>query len=131
MSSNVPRVDGGPLTGIRVLDVSHNLAGPLTGMHLGDLGAEVIKIERPSGDEWRLHEIVPGHPGRSRHHLQTNRNKRAVCIDLTTADGQGIAHELVRRYTVEELGITPLLLHGPCWCDRCTEIVTEKTCPHG
>ncbi len=41
------------------------------------------------------------------------------------------AHELVRRYSAAELGITPLLLHGPCWCDRCTEIVTEKTCPHG
>ena len=107
MSSNVPRVDGGPLTGIRVLDVSHNLAGPLTGMHLGDLGAEVIKIERPSGDEWRFHEIVPGHPGRSRHHLQTNRNKRAVCIDLTTADGQGIAHDLVRRADVLVTNLRP------------------------
>jgi sulfate adenylyltransferase len=41
------------------------------------------------------------------------------------------AHEMVRRYTPEELGVTPLLLHGPCWCERCTEIVTEKTCPHG
>lgn len=97
----------GPLTGIRVLDVSHNLAGPLTGMHLGDLGAEVIKIERPSGDEWRFHEVVPGHPGRSRHHLQTNRNKRAVCIDLTTPDGQGIAHELIRRSDVLVTNLRP------------------------
>ena len=93
-------MDGGPLTGIHVLDVSHSLAGPLTGMHLGDLGADVIKIERPTGDEWRFHEIVPGHPGRSRHHLQTNRNKRAVCIDLTTVDGQGIAHQLVKQADV-------------------------------
>lgn len=90
-----------------MLDVSHNLAGPLTGMHLGDLGADVIKIERPSGDEWRFHEIVPGHPGRSRHHLQTNRNKRAVCIDLTTPAGQGIAHELVRRADVLVTNLRP------------------------
>jgi sulfate adenylyltransferase len=41
------------------------------------------------------------------------------------------AHRMVERYTPAELGITPLLLHGPCWCDVCTEIVTEKTCPHG
>ena len=100
-------MDGAPLTGIHVLDASHNLAGPLTGMHLGDLGAEVIKIEGPSGDEWRFHEIVPGHPGRSRHHLQTNRNKRAVCIDLTTPDGQGIAHDLVRRADVLVTNLRP------------------------
>ncbi len=100
-------MDEGPLTGIRVLDVSHSLAGPLTGMHLGDLGADVIKIERPTGDEWRSHEIVPGHPGRSRHHLQTNRNKHAVCIDLTTPDGQGIAHDLVRRADVLVTNMRP------------------------
>jgi sulfate adenylyltransferase len=40
-------------------------------------------------------------------------------------------HDMMRRYTPAELGITPFLLHGPCWCERCTEIVTEKTCPHG
>jgi crotonobetainyl-CoA:carnitine CoA-transferase CaiB-like acyl-CoA transferase len=98
---------GAPLTGIRVLDVSHNLAGPLTGMHLGDLGADVIKIERPAGDEWRFHEVVPGHPGRSRHYLQTNRNKRAVCVDLLTADGRTIAHELVRRADVLITNLRP------------------------
>ena len=98
---------GGPLSGIRVLDISHNLAGPLTGMHLGDLGADVIKIERPSGDEWRFHEIIPGHPGRSRHYLQANRNKRAVCVDLRTDDGQAIAHELVRRADVLVTNLRP------------------------
>ncbi|HYC77664.1 MAG TPA: sulfate adenylyltransferase [Planctomycetota bacterium] len=41
------------------------------------------------------------------------------------------AHRMVSRYTKEELGITPLLFHGPCWCETCGEIVTEKTCPHG
>jgi crotonobetainyl-CoA:carnitine CoA-transferase CaiB-like acyl-CoA transferase len=98
---------GGPLTGIRVLDLSHNLAGPLTGMHLGDLGADVIKIERPSGDEWRFHEVVPSHPGRSRHYLQANRNKRAVCVDLLTEEGRAIAHGLVRRADVLVTNLRP------------------------
>ena len=98
---------GGPLTGIRVLDISHNLAGPLTGMHLGDLGADVIKIERPSGDEWRFHEVVPSHPGRSRHYLQANRNKRAVCVDLLTEEGRAIAHGLVCRADVLVTNLRP------------------------
>jgi sulfate adenylyltransferase len=41
------------------------------------------------------------------------------------------AHHAFERYTTAELGITPLLLCGPCWCDVCQEVVTEKTCPHG
>jgi sulfate adenylyltransferase len=41
------------------------------------------------------------------------------------------AHRAFDRYTIEELGITPLLLHGPCWCSVCEDVVTEKTCPHG
>jgi sulfate adenylyltransferase len=41
------------------------------------------------------------------------------------------AHRAFDRYSAGELGITPLLLHGPCWCDVCHEVVTEKTCPHG
>jgi formyl-CoA transferase len=69
-------------------------------MHLGDLGADVIKVERPTGDEWRFHEVVPGHPGRSRHYLQANRNKRAVCIDLTKSEGRGVLHALVGRADV-------------------------------
>ena len=100
-------MSSGPLAGIRVLDISHNLAGPLTGMHLGDLGAEVIKLERPSGDEWRRHEVVPGHPGRSRHYLQTNRNKRSVAVDLSDDRGRDIAHELVRRSDVLITNLRP------------------------
>lgn len=97
----------GPLSGVRVLDVSHTLAGPLTGMHLGDLGAEVVKLERPSGDEWRAHEVVPGHPGRSRHHLQTNRNKRSLCVDLKHPEGRAIAHRLVERSDVLVTNLRP------------------------
>lgn len=86
-----------PLTGLRVLDLSHNLAGPLTTMHLGDLGAEVVKVERPQGDEWREHETIPGRPGRSRHYVQANRNKRAVCLDLTRPAARAVLRELIAR----------------------------------
>jgi crotonobetainyl-CoA:carnitine CoA-transferase CaiB-like acyl-CoA transferase len=96
-----------PLSGLRVLDVSHNLAGPLTAMHLGDLGAEVIKVERPSGDEWRDHERVPGHPGRSRHYAQANRNKRAVCLDLAHPDAREVVRELVARSDVLVTNMRP------------------------
>ena len=96
-----------PLSGLRVLDVSHNLAGPLTAMHLGDLGAEVIKVERPSGDEWRDHERVPGHPGRSRHYVQANRNKRAVCLDLTRPEAREVMRELIARADVLVTNMRP------------------------
>jgi crotonobetainyl-CoA:carnitine CoA-transferase CaiB-like acyl-CoA transferase len=90
-----------------VLDVSHNLAGPLTAMHLGDLGAEIIKVERPSGDEWREHERVPGHPGRSRHYVQANRNKRAVCLDLMRPEAREVMRELVARADVLVTNMRP------------------------
>lgn len=90
----------GPLHGVRVLDLSHNLAGPLAAMHLGDMGAEVVKVERPEGDEWRNHERTAGSPGRSRHHMQVNRNKRAVCLDLTHPDATGVLDDLIARADV-------------------------------
>jgi crotonobetainyl-CoA:carnitine CoA-transferase CaiB-like acyl-CoA transferase len=90
-----------------VLDLSHNLAGPLTAMHLGDLGAEVIKVERPAGDEWRDHERVPGHPGLSRHYVQANRNKRAVCLDLGLPQGRDVLRELLGRADVLVTNMRP------------------------
>jgi crotonobetainyl-CoA:carnitine CoA-transferase CaiB-like acyl-CoA transferase/acylphosphatase len=96
-----------PLTGLRVLDVSHNLAGPLTAMHLGDLGAEVVKVEGPAGDDWRDHERIPGHPGRSRHHLQLNRNKRAVCLDLRHPEARDLMGELVARADILVTSMRP------------------------
>jgi crotonobetainyl-CoA:carnitine CoA-transferase CaiB-like acyl-CoA transferase len=76
-------------------------------MHLADLGAEVIKLERPDGDEWRGHEGIPGRPGRSRHYLQANRGKRGISVDLTRARGREIAHALVRRSDVLVTNLRP------------------------
>lgn len=113
-------VAGGPLAGVRALDVSHGLAGPLTTMHLADLGAEVVKLESPAGDDWREHEEVPGHPGRSRHHLQVNRGKRSICVDLTHESGRGVAEALIRRADVLVTNLRPGVPDrlGVGW-DRC------------
>jgi crotonobetainyl-CoA:carnitine CoA-transferase CaiB-like acyl-CoA transferase len=89
-----------PLDGFRVLDLSRVLAGPLAAQMLGDLGAEVIKIERPGeGDDSRTYgpPFLTATDGRqtceSGFYLSANRNKRSVTIDLATDAGQ----DLVRR----------------------------------
>src|SRR5687768_3456643 len=72
-----------PLSGIRVLDLSRVLAGPLCTMLLGDLGADVIKVERPGkGDETREWGPPFDDRGESAYYLSTNRNKLSVAADL-------------------------------------------------
>lgn len=90
----------GPLDGVRVLDASRVLAGPFCGQVLGDLGAEVIKVERPgSGDETRTWG-PPFLGAFSAYYLSCNRNKRAVTLDLGRAEGVGLLHDLARRSDV-------------------------------
>lgn len=86
------------LAGIRVLDASRVLAGPFCGQLLGDLGADVIKIERPgAGDETRSWG-PPFHPtGPSAYYLSCNRNKRGVALDLSSSKGRELFHRLVRK----------------------------------
>jgi crotonobetainyl-CoA:carnitine CoA-transferase CaiB-like acyl-CoA transferase len=82
-----------PLAGIRVLDFSHALAGPYCTMLLGDFGADVIKVEPPSGD----HSRQWGPPfinGESSYFLSVNRNKRSVVLDLKRPAARGVAEEL-------------------------------------
>jgi crotonobetainyl-CoA:carnitine CoA-transferase CaiB-like acyl-CoA transferase len=87
----------GPLAGVRVLDASRVLAGPLCGQMLGDLGAEVLKVERPgSGDETRAWG-PPFAGSLSAYYLSCNRNKKAITLDLGLEEGRRIFHELVRR----------------------------------
>jgi crotonobetainyl-CoA:carnitine CoA-transferase CaiB-like acyl-CoA transferase len=89
-----------PLAGIRVLDASRVLAGPFCGQLLGDLGADVIKIERPgSGDDTRA--WGPPFVGSfSAYFLSCNRNKRGITLDLAHAEGVRVFQELVRRSDV-------------------------------
>src|SRR5215212_6534097 len=80
-----PEARGGPLSGMRVLDCSIAMAGPLAAMRLGDLGADVIKIEPVTG-EWHRHVAGGGATGNriNASFLSLNRNKRSLAIDLKT-----------------------------------------------
>ena len=88
-----------PLAGIRVLDLTQILAGPYCTMMLGDLGADVVKVERPDGDGTR--RWGPPFAGEeSAYFLQVNRNKRSIAIDLKHPDGAAVAQRLAARADV-------------------------------
>lgn len=85
-----------PLHGYRVLDLSRVLAGPFCSMILGDLGAEVIKIEIPGrGDDTRRYP--PFQDGVSSYFASINRNKKSVTLNLKTAEGREIAHRIASK----------------------------------
>jgi formyl-CoA transferase len=89
-----------PLTGIRVLDLSKVLAGPLCAQYLGDLGAEIIKVETVGqGDETRGWPPFPA-PGLGTVFLSANRNKRSIAVDMKTEKGREIVHALARSADV-------------------------------
>jgi formyl-CoA transferase len=90
----------GPLDGIKVLDLSKVLAGPLCAQYLGDLGAEVIKVETlGQGDETRGWPPFPA-PGLGTVFLSANRNKRSIAINLKSEQGRRLVHELTKSADV-------------------------------
>lgn len=110
-----------PLEGIRVLDMSRILAGPLAAQALGDLGAEVIKVERPGrGDEARRWSppFLKDREGRdtreSPMYLSANRNKRSVTIDIARPEGRELVRSLAARsdVLVENFKVGDLARHG-------------------
>lgn len=97
--AKTPATDVQPLESITVLDATRVLAGPFATMQLGDLGAEIIKIERPAAGDQTRGWKPPTYQGsdESAYYLSTNRNKRSVTIDLSTDEGRSI----FRRLAVE------------------------------
>ena len=96
-----------PLKDIRVLDISRALAGPYCTMMLGDLGAEVIKVEAPgSGDESRswgppfVGKPYGPYPGESAYFIAVNRNKLSITVNLKSIDGQRIIQQFVNKTDV-------------------------------
>ena len=111
-----------PLDGMRILDLTRALAGPYCTMMLGDLGADVIKIERPGrGDDSRgwgppfVGEAYGPYPGESAYFIAANRNKRSVTVNLKSVEGQEIVRQLAqvsdalvenfRTGALEEMGL--------------------------
>lgn len=86
----------GPLDGLLIADFSRILAGPYATMLLADLGAQVIKVESPGGDDTRTW-VPPERDGVSTYYLGVNRNKRSIALDFADPDDLGLAKELAAR----------------------------------
>ena len=105
-----------PLQGVRVLDLSRILAGPICTQILGDLGAEIIKIESPQGDDTRTWG-PPFHQKQSAYFISANRNKYSVVLDLNKPQSRTVLHDLLGRShalihnflepSAEKFGLTP------------------------
>ena len=101
-----PMSTAGPLQGIRVLDLTWVLSGPFCTLTLGDLGADVVKVERPPyGDVSRT--TGPIIDGESGYFFSVNRGKRSLSLDLTTAEGKELFLRLVREADVVVENFTP------------------------
>jgi len=111
----VQKANNGPLKGIKVIELCHVMAGPVCGVMLADMGAEVIKVERiPGGDDTR--KTVPPKIGdEAASFLMMNRNKRGIAVDLKTEDGKRVLRRLLkdadvvtenyRRGAMERMGL--------------------------
>jgi crotonobetainyl-CoA:carnitine CoA-transferase CaiB-like acyl-CoA transferase len=121
-STRVSERGKGPLSGLRILDLSTVIAGPSVTRYLADFGADVIKVERPDGDSLRNMAWRDPRDGTGLWWKFANRNKRFIALDLKTeADRELLlglvddAHVLVENFrpgTLERLGLSPSVLHG-------------------
>ncbi|KHL72294.1 CoA-transferase [Pseudomonas putida] len=111
----------GALSHLRVLDLSRVLAGPWSGQILADLGADVIKVERPgSGDDTRawgppfLKDVQGENTSEAAYYLSANRNKRSVTIDFTQPEGQRLVRELAAKsdIVIENFKVGGLAAYG-------------------
>jgi len=111
----------GALSHLRVLDLSRVLAGPWSGQILADLGADVIKVERPgAGDDTRswgppfLRDVQGENTSEAAYYLSANRNKRSVTIDFTQPEGQRLVRELAAKsdIVIENFKVGGLAAYG-------------------
>ena len=89
-----------PLAGVRVADLSRVLAGPYCTMVLADLGADVVKVERPEGGDETRSWGPPFAGGEAAYYLSVNRGKRSCALDLSQPEGRALALELCARADV-------------------------------
>ena len=90
----------GPLVGLKVIELAHIMAGPVCGLMLADMGADVIKVEKhPGGDDSRRF-LPPDIGGESAAFMMMNRNKRGIAVNLKTDGGQAVARRLLERADV-------------------------------
>ncbi len=95
----------GPLEGVKVLEFTEIIAGPFGGMLLGDMGADIIKVEPPWGEPWRFaQEFLPNE---SKTYISLNRNKRSLPLDLTRPQAREIVYELVPQMDVVIINSRP------------------------
>lgn len=104
----------GPLAGMTVIELAHIMAGPVCGLMLADMGANVIKVEKPDGDDSRRF-VPPAIEGEAAAYMMMNRNKRGIALNLKDPEAVGVLHRLLetadvvienyRMGTMERLGL--------------------------
>lgn len=104
----------GPLTGMKVIELAHIMAGPVCGLMLADMGADVIKVEKPDGDDSRRF-VPPAIEGESAAYMMMNRNKRGIALNLKDPDAIAALRKLLadadvvienyRHDTMQKLGL--------------------------
>lgn len=105
----------GPLAGVRVVELAHIMAGPVCGLMLGDMGAEIIKVEKIDGGDDTRRSVPPAIRGESAAYMMMNRGKRGIALDLKSEDGKAVLRKLLadadvlienyRAGTMERLGL--------------------------
>ena len=100
MPASPPAPRSGPLAGIRILDLTSVVSGPMCTQALGDLGADVVKLESPGGDQTRYSGAPFKEPLFSAMHTQMNRNKRSLVVDLKSDAGRELIFEIIGEFDV-------------------------------